>query len=254
MGVDTRNFRDDTVVGLSLGFARTDVDSQNANRTRTDIDSYQLMVYGNHDLGGNTFLTGMAVYGWNRNEQTRHNVGGIAGLTADADYDSWAGGLRTSIGHNFPYAPHAMGAAAFRLTPQLFSEYVHFNRDGYIETGAGGASLSVGEAGATILNLGLSLQAEWTYLLQDGSKLKPDLHGSYKYDVIGDSADTTASFAAGGSTFEAVGADPATSVFSLGAGLKLYDQNGWDFTANYDYTFKSDYEAHSGFLRAAYEF
>lgn len=59
---------------------------------------------------------------------------------------------------------------------------------------------------------------------------------------------------AGGSTFEVDGVDPANSAFGIGAGLKFFDTSGWDFTANYDFTFKSEYEAHSGFLRAAYEF
>ena len=84
MGVDTRDLHKDTVVGLSLGFANTDVGSRNANRTSTDVDSYQLMAYGNQELGGDIFLTGMAVAGWNRNDQTRHDVGGIAGLDAEA--------------------------------------------------------------------------------------------------------------------------------------------------------------------------
>lgn len=253
VGVDTRNFHPDTVVGMSLGFANTGVDSRNANSTRTDVDSYQLMAYGNHKLEGNTFLTGMAVYGWNQNEQARFNVGGISGLTAEADYDTWVGGLRGSIGRNFRY-PGAMGARSFQLTPQLFSEYVHFSRDSYAETGAGGASLTVGEADQDSLNLGVSLQAEWTYIVANGGRLKPDLHASYKYDVLDGGADTTASFVAGGSTFAINGADAADSTFAIGAGLKFYDTSGWDFTANYDYTFKSDYHAHSGFLRAAYEF
>jgi outer membrane autotransporter protein len=195
----------------------------------------------------------LAVYGWNGNDQTRFNVGGTPGLTAEADYDSWTGGLRASTGRNFLYGP-AMGADHFQLTPQLFSEYVHFHRDGYAETGAGGANLTTGSASQTILNAGISLQAEWTFVMENGGKLKPDLHASYKYDLIGDSADTFVSFAAGGSTFAVDGVDPARSAFGIGAGVKFFDTSGWDFTANYDYTFKDEYNAHSGFVRAAYEF
>jgi hypothetical protein len=80
------------------------------------------------------------------------------------------------------------------------------------------------------------------------------VHVSYRYDVLDGAADTTASFTAGGSTFGISGVDAADSTFGVGVGLKFYDASGWDFTANYDYTFKSDYQAHSGFLRAAYEF
>src|SRR5262249_13057687 len=69
IGVDTRNYHQDTVIGFSFGKANTNVDSQNVNRTDTDVDSYQFMVYGSTDLGGNSFLTGMAAYGWNGNDQ-----------------------------------------------------------------------------------------------------------------------------------------------------------------------------------------
>jgi uncharacterized protein with beta-barrel porin domain len=254
MGVDTRNFDRDTVVGLSIGAARTNVQSKNANRTQTDVDGYQLMLYGNHELGDHVFVTGMALYGWNGNEQSRFNVGGVPGLTADAEYDSWVGGLRSSIGRNYILSPGAMHADAFQITPQLFSEFVRFTRDGYDETGAGGANLSVGEARQTIWNFGISVQAEWTYVMADGGKLKPDVHVSYKYDVMDERADTTASFFAGGSTIESQGVDPANSVFGIGVGVKFYDVSGWDFTANYDFTFKDAYEAHSAFVRAAYEF
>lgn len=254
LGADTRNFREDTVAGLSLGSAGTDVKSDNANMTRTDVESYQLMAYGNHELGNDIFLTGMALYGWNPNDQTRFNVGGTAGQTALAEYDSWVGGLRSSIGRNIHFPADGSRAAAFLLTPQLFSEYVHFSRDGYTETGAGGAAITAGDAGQTIWNVGLSLQAEWTFVTENGGRLKPDIHASYKYDLIDDAADTTSTFVAGGSTIGVDGVDPANSVFGVGVGLKFHDASGWDFTAAYDYTFKDEYEAHPAYARAAYEF
>lgn len=253
LGVDTRNFDPQTLVGLSLGFANTDVRSDNSNATRTDVESYQLMAYGNHELGGDAFLTGMALYGWNRNEQTRFNVGGIAGTNGFGEYDSWVGGLRSSVGRNF-HLPTYDARAIFLLTPQLFSEYVHFNRDRYTETGAGGAGIIAGDASQTIWNLGLSLQAEWTFVTENGGRLKPDIHATYKHDMLGEAADTTSTFVAGGSTIAIEAVNPAKSAFGIGVGLKFYDTSGWDFAAAYDYTFKDEYEAHSAYLRAAYEF
>ena len=251
-GLDTRNFHDDLILGVSFGYGRTNVDSNNANSTDTDVDSYQILGYSNYDLGDDSFLTGMAAYGWNRNEQTRHDVGGIEGLNAKADYDSWVAAARGSIGHNFRGSGQATGLT---ITPQFFSEYIHFDSDGYTESGAGGANLSVGDSEQDILNLGLSAQAAYSIKLTDGSILRPDIHASFKHNVLDDDqADTTSSFDAGGSTFSTDGIDPADSTTSIGTGLKLFKTNNWDFTANYDYTFKEDYSAHSGFLRAAYEF
>ena len=252
IGVDTRNLHKDVLVGLSFGQARTNVRSENANRTDTDVDSYQLMAYGNYELGGDGFLTAMALYGWNGNDQTRHDVGGIGGLEAKADYDSWVSGTKLSAGHNFYVGKGVQGG--LKLTPQLFSEYVHFNRGDYTETGVGGADLVIGSVSQDVLNLGVSLQAEWTFKTGGGTTIKPDLHAGYKYDVLDDQADTTTSFVAGGSTFAVGGMDTPNSTFAIGAGAKFYSVDNWDFSANYDYTFKSDYAAHSGLFRAAYEF
>ncbi|MCB9945599.1 MAG: autotransporter domain-containing protein [Geminicoccaceae bacterium] len=249
-GVDTRNLREDTTLGISFGYANTSVDSKNANRTKTDVDGYQLMLYANHDMGDDFFANGMLLGGLGKNDQTRHDVGGIPGLHAKADYDSWTAGARVAVGKNFQTGE----GNRVKLTPQLFAEYVHFSSDSYDEDGAAGANLSVDGADQDILNLGVSLQAEKSFELENGAILKPNVHASYKYDVIGDSADTSASFTAGGSTFDTKALDPADSTFQAGVGLKLIETNGWDVTANYDYTFKSDYDSHSGFLRVAYEF
>lgn len=72
--------------------------------------------------------------------------------------------------------------------------------------------------------------------------------------MMGESADTTSTFVAGGSTIGIEVVDPAKSAFGIGVGLKFHDTSGWDFAAAYDYTFKDEYEAHSAYLRAAYEF
>lgn len=251
VGADTRNMNDDTTYGVSFGYGVADVDSKNANTTNTDVTSYQAMIYANHDLGDNFFANGMVVGGFNKNDQTRHNVGGIEGLEADSDYDSWTAGGRVGLGKNL-YAGYD---GSIKMAPQVFADYLHFDSDGYTETGAGGANLTTDGTEQDFLNLGASLQIEKSFRIGNSLIAKPDVHATYRYDVIDDTADTTASLAAGGSTFDAKGPDEDDpSSYTVGTGLKFYGVAGWDLTANYDYTFKSSYNAHSGFARAAYEF
>ena len=249
-GLDTRELVDDTVLGMSFAYGRTNVNSNNTNNTTTNVNTYQGMIYGNHQFAEDYFVTGMGAFGWDTNNENRQNVGAIAGLNASADYNSWQAATRWEVGRNFKDLPTNM-----TLTPSLISDYLHYQANGYTENGAGGADLHVGSRAENQLNLGLGLQAEWLFETEDGSKLRPNLHGSYKYDVLNnDAVDTTSSFAAGGGTFTTNGLNPSPSTYDLGTGMKFYNTGNWDFTATYDHTFKADYNSDSGIIRAAYKF
>lgn len=251
IGADTRNFGSNNVVGLSFAYGRSHINSHNANNTDTDVDTYQLTAYANHSLSSDYFIAGMAAFGWDHNNSTRYDVGGISGLDANADYSSWQGAGRAEFGRNFHVK--ALGNAV--LTPIVSADYVHYDSGSYSETGAGGANLHVDNASEDSLNLGIGVRAEWNFKTASNWQVKPDIHASYQYDVLhNDSIDTTSSFAAGGGTFSTNGLNPSNSTFDVGAGVKLYSTNNWDFAASYDYTARTDYNANSGLLRAAYHF
>lgn len=235
-------------LGMALSYANTDVDSDNANDTKTDINSYQLTAYGDMDLSNDLYLSGMAAYAFNDNTATRHNVGGIAGLTAKGDYNANQFAARAELGR-----PYAMQGGMV-LTPSILADYVYYNAEDYTETGAGTANLNVDQDSVNKLDLGVGLNAGWTFQNADGSFLKPSVNAGYRYDVIGDDISTTSSFTGGGAAFNTKGMDPARSQFDVGAAVKYMTVNNWDFTAQYDYQFKSDYDAHNGILRAAYKF
>jgi outer membrane autotransporter protein len=249
-GLDTRELVDDTVLGLSFAYGRTNVNSNNTNNTTTNVNTYQGMIYGNQKFAEDYFFTGMGAFGWDTNDENRQDVGAIAGLDASADYNSWQAATRWEVGRNFKNLPTNM-----TLTPSLISDYIHYQASGYTETGAGGADLHVGSQAENQLNVGLGLQAEWLFDSVAGSKLRPNLHASYRYDVLNDDAvDTTSSFAAGGGAFTTNGLNPGNSTYDLGAGMKFYNTGNWDFTVTYDHTFKADYNSDSGIIRAAYSF
>jgi outer membrane autotransporter protein len=249
-GLDTRELVDNTVLGVSFAYGRTNATSQNINNTSTNVNTYQGMIYGNHQFGEDFFVTGMGAFGWDTNSQTRYNVGEIAGLNASANYNAWQAATRWEVGHNFKDLP--TGAT---LTPAFITDYLHYQASSYTETGAGGANLSVGNSAENILNVGLGLQAEWLIETADGSRFRPNLHATYKYDVLNnDTIDTSSSYAAGGGTFTTNGLNPGNSTTTLGTGMKFYNTDNWDFTASYDHTFKADYNSDSGLIRAAYKF
>lgn len=246
VGIDTENLSNG-VVGVAFSYGNTQVDSNNANRTDTDVDSYQVTLYGNYDLDRDTYLNGMAAYARSNADTTRHNVGGVAGLTAQGEYDANQYTVRAEAGRDYAY--HGM-----TVTPNVMGHWTHFTADDYTETGAGGANLSVDMDSMDIAELGIGVDASWDLKQSNGAMMRPSIGVGYRYDFVGDKVQATSSFAAGGAAFASQGPDPAQSTFDVGASLDYLTTDNWQFTVNYGFEYKSDYDAHSGFVRAAYKF
>ncbi len=249
VGLDTSNISDNATVGLAFSYGNTNVDSENATKTDTEVDSYQLTVYGDVDIDNRTFVTGYAAYAWNDIDQTRYNVGGVSGLNANSDTDSDQFAIGAAIGRDYNTRQ------GFVVTPSLSVDYTNISTDGYTETGAGGANLTVDTEDFDVLKMGIGVETSWEVEQEDGSIFKPSLRAGYSYDLIGDEVETTSSLEGiSGTSFKSRGADAERSEFSLGAGVTYFSTDNWEFTANYDFEAKSSYDAHSGYLKAAYRF
>ncbi len=247
-GIDTENIAEDLVLGLAFTYGDTEVDSDNANNTKTDIDTYGITLYGDYDLDDRTYLSGQVSYANHDLDTLRTNVGGVSGLNARGDFDSDQWGLRAELGRDY------MVDSGLTLTPNVSANYTYVDIDSYTETGAGGANLNVDTDELHIFELGAGLDASWLHQNADGSYLKPVLSAGVRYDVIGDEVESTSTFTGGGTAFKTEGFDPAQATFNLGAGLTYFSTDNWELSAAYDFEIKEDYDAHSGYLRAAYKF
>jgi|GEM_PF-953102 len=247
VGADTENAFDRAILGVSLSYANSQIDSDNANSTESDVDSYQIALYGSYDIAPATYANVQLAYAWNDVDTTRYNVGGIGGLTANGGYDADQYSISTEVGHDF-----IVGKTL--LTPSVSAGWTNFSSDNYTETGAGGASLEVESETLNRVDVGVGLDAAWDFQMDNGSKFTPTVGVGYSYDLIGDEIETTSSFTGGGAAFSTQGVDPARHTFDVNAGVTYYTTNKWAFTANYDYAVKEDYDAHAGILRAGYKF
>jgi outer membrane autotransporter protein len=236
-GVDGKVLDGNTTLGAAISYGLTNIESDNANKTETDIDSYQL-----------TLVEGVVAYAWNTVESTRKNVGGVAGLTAKGDYDAQTYAARAAVGHDFGIQD------GITITPKAFVEYVSFNADKYTETGAGGANLTVDTDTADQLNVGTSVEIANSYVNGDGSLLKPSVNVGYKYDTINDNVNSTSTFAVGGASFVTKGADQEAGTITAGLGVDYYSTSNYQLTLDYGYENKDSYEGHSGVARASYRF
>lgn len=248
VGIDTEALADRWVWGLAFAYADTDVDSSNANNTKTDIDTYQLSVYANYDWDDATYITGQLGYAFSDNDTTRNNVGGVTGLTARGDFDSDQFLARVEAGRSYEVGSNTT------LTPNAMLNFVHYDAEDYTETGAGTANLVLDTDDINVFELGLGVDASWLYQQADGSYLKPELRLGARYDVVGDEAESTSRFTGGGANFQTKGFDPAQFAIDAGVGVTYFSTTNWELTANYDFEYKEDYDAHAGYLRAAYKF
>ncbi len=242
VGLDTQNTAHDAAaVGIALGYGSTQADSDNANQANTDVDSYQVSLYGNYDLDSRTYISGQASYGWSSADTDRVSVGNLI----TGSYDAKLFGIRGEVGRDYQY-----GDAT--LTPAVKANWVHYSPDDYVETGIGG--LTVQQESMNIAELGLGVRAKWNFVNADGSHTAPELHAGYRYDFIGDAVETVSAFNGVAGTFSSQGADPAQHKFNAGAGITWANVHNWDFTLSYDADYKADYLAHNAFIRAGYNF
>lgn len=248
VGADTENLSDNAVVGLALSYANTNVDSDNSNSTETDVDSFQIALYGDYDIDERTYVAGQVGYIWSNIDTTRHDVGGIAGLTANGDTDANQFNVRGEVGRDY------MAGNDAKLTPKVLADYTYFSEDSYTETGAGTANLEVDPDAQHAFNIGLGADAKWMIKHSDGSSCEPALHAAVRYDLIGDDVETTNTYTGGGAAFQADGFDSQRTTVDLGADLTYHATTNWDLKAGYNFEWKQDFTSHSGVVKAAYKF
>lgn len=247
-GIDTEAMAEDLTVGVALSYANTEVDSDASDNAQTETDSYQVTLYGDYDINNRTYVSGQIGYIYGDSATSRDNVGGVSSLDVTGDFDSSVYVAAAELGHDYTVDHNVV------VTPKLTLDYAHYDADGYTETGAGGASLSVGDTELDILELGLAVDVATTHSYADGSYIKPKLSLGVRHDVIGDEVETTNQFVGGGSAFKVEGFDPAQTTFDVGLGLSYFTTDNWELTGQYGYEFKEDYDSHTGSLKAAYKF
>lgn len=246
LGIDTQDINDKAVLGVAFSYGNTNANSKNSNQTGTDVDSYQLTLYGDYDLGQDTFVNVMLAYGRQSVDTTRFNVGGIGGLNAHGSFNTNQYAARAELGRNYAY-----GSAL--VTPTILANYLHYAPESYTETGAGGANEHIARKDMDVFELGAGVNLSQTYKVDNGA-FTPSVHSGYRYDLIGDHLESANTFSAGGPAFDTKGIQPGRGTFSAGMNLKYQTAQNWEFTAKYEFQYKSNYTNNAAFLRAAYKF
>ncbi len=249
-GADTEGLHDNATVGVAIAYANTDVKSDSINNTRSDINSYNISLYGDYDLDKNTYLIGDVGYTYGNNEATRFNVGGVAGLNAKSDYGSHQIEARLIAARDYNPTEYE----GVRITPKVQAHYIRYQNEDISETGAGGAGLEIDSEALNILEVGVGVDVRKDYIQENGGILSPEVSVGYRYDLIDDAVQTTSTFAAGGPSFRTEGADPDQDTLNLGFGVGYTAPSDMEFTVSYDYEREDEFNSHSALLRLAAPF
>lgn len=248
VGVDTQGIAENLTMGLAFSYANTDADSDNANSTETEVDTYLFTLYGDYNFGEGIYAAGQLGYGWSDIERNRFNVGGVAGRTANGDFDADQILARLEVGRDY------MMDNGLIITPNVLANYASVDSDSFTETGAGAFNLTEDTDRNSVFEMGVGVKFSGQIQQPNGDYLKPELSLGYRYDFLEDEVDTTSNFAGGGASFQTEGAKPEQNRFNIGAGLTYLSTTNWEFQAQYNFDTREDYSAHSGYLRAAYKF
>ena len=246
-GIDTGKTYNDRVFGLAVGYGHAQVNSKNANRAENEIDSLQFLAYASKTFSHNYYGELKASYAQSSNDTTRYNVGGVPGLAANGDFTSKQAGLQASVGKHILHNDYL-------ITPEFGVNWLHYTSDGYTETGAGGANLTVDTKDADSIEIGGSVRVVKEIKRDNGTIILPEIRAGYYYDLSKDPIQKTVSFAGGGGSFLVETPNPSQHRVSLGAGVTVKGTGSWDYSLNYNLNLEQQFQDHSLVARASWKF
>ncbi len=202
------------LAGVAFGFLSTNVDLD-AGLGEIDQEMYRLGPYLSW-YSGDWYIDMSLSFGYSTNDSARKIP--ALGLTADGSYDSYdltgyvGTGYRFEVGENFYVSP--IGSVV----------YSYIDYDGFTETGAGGANLTV--PSRTDDTLRTRVGVNLSYRFEDvGWQPVVYAYGGWEHEFFEDS-NITAQFASGGNPFTIdVGSRGDDAVFGgLGIDVLVYEQ------------------------------
>jgi len=243
LGYD-RAVLDSFIIGLNTGYAQDRIRSKD-NSTRTDVDSYQVGMYGNYAKGP-FYLDGIFSFAYNQYDSSRRIMFNSIDRTPKSDYGGQQYSTYLEGGYTFKKND-------FEITPLTSLQYMHLRTNSYTEKDAGDANLDVDAQDYNLLQSGLGAKVSYLFAASEYTFI-PEFHAKWLYEFLGEAQQTTSTFTGGGASFVTAGFSPAQSSYNLGLKLTLLTKQNISLSFGYDFEGKSDFYSHSGIINARYDF
>ncbi|NKD55528.1 MULTISPECIES: autotransporter domain-containing protein [unclassified Haematospirillum] len=234
-------------LGGALSYAQSDVKGKDSGQSKTDINSYQVALYGSYEPG-RYFVEGQLAWAYNTIKTSRRITFGGLNRTANGEYDAHQYSASTAVG-----MPLHKGAVT--LTPKAGMFYSYNSPSSYTETGAEGSNLTINPPSTQILEGSLGGVVAYDHTMRSGAELRPELRAAALYEFLGDDATATAKYAGAGATIQTPGLKPSKLGGTVGAGMGYTTSDGvWEVRADYDAEMRAGYVSHNGMLTGRINF
>lgn len=235
------------MAGLAFSWIRNDLDGRGVSSgSKTQADTYQVTAYSlwlPDWADGRLSIAGQLGIGVNRYDQSRRID--FLGVKAKADYDGEQYLGQVTVGYDFPLNQN------LTLTPQFSLMAARLENDGYTEHGAGAANLKVDHLSTDVLTqeLGVKLSASFDTA---AGRLAPDVKVAWLHEYEDGAIRTSG--AMGGVAFTSSSTRLSADGVTVGVGATLDKKNGVKLRLEYNGDFRHAYQAHTGVLRASWDF
>ena len=232
----------DILAGVALSWVRgfaQGVDGSAGNATK--LDSYQMTGYGTYRQEA-AFVDGQLGFGFNQYSQSRRLD--AFGSTAGAKFGGRQYLAKATVGYD-------VAAAGVVVTPLAGLQWIRAVNDGYSESGAGQADLTVDARGFNALSSELGGKVVFT-AETDWGPLSPDIKVTWGHDYTRGPIATSGLL--GGATFATTAARPSPDGAKLSLGTTLEQKDGLSLRLEYDGELRAGYQSHVGLIRLRMEF
>ncbi len=240
-GADTLVGDGNTRVGAAISYGNSDVSGKGVTSSnRLDIDSYQATLYGTRLMDG-WYLNGAV--GLGRHEYDSRRV--IINNTVSGSHEAWQYTAKVDAGK-----PISIGKSS--LIPVASLAYSRLDENGYTEHGEGALRISGRDTDS--LRSGLGVKA---VVLEIGSlKSGIELRALWQHEFANTDQDTTARFAAGGSTFRTSAVSQERDSANLGISYRIVGNNTLkqSLLLSYDAEIRNQYLGQTALLQARFDF
>jgi len=249
IGIDGLSEDGTTRIGVAGSFAKTDVNGKDSTtKTINDIDTTQVMVYANKDYPDGMYLQGVASYSFNDNTGTRRILVGAVDRTASSVYESGLFSINVEAG--WPKEDDGV-----TITPTVGLTFSSLSSDAYTETGAGNMNLSVTPTDVTTMEGKVGVKVTGKTVDSDGGIGRPEFRFGVVSNFGDDTADSTATFTAGGSSFTTTGVKTDSTKVDVGLGYTYTTPEGdTEISVNADGRHSSSYLQFGGGLTVKWKF
>ena len=214
---------DGFLLGVSGGYAETDADYKDTGESDSQLESYTAGFYSSwfeDDWYVDTVLAGA----YNKYDINRKIP--FLGRTASSDSTGYTFSAKTSGGHKFHMGDYG-------LTPMVSLEYTRFHQEGYSETGAGAANLTMDDINSNFLESGLGGKIDRLWNTEFGQFI-PEISAMWMHEWLTQDRNLTVSMSGmPGTVLSQLTAETAKDSFQYGVGVRILHEKGASLSLRY---------------------